>query len=291
MLAKLRPRSVYDILAAIGCFAALTTGVAYAAETIGTDDVINDSLLGEDIKQATVRGGDIALNTIATSRLTDNSLLSVDVQDGTLTAADILNGTIGASDIAANSLGGGRITDNSLKGTDIDESSLAKVGDAETLDGRSADDFSRTALGSIISYTNEGTLVEKTSVVIDAPRDGLMLVMGSASIGTLINGDTSCNPCMGVIRLRDAVNDATGTEQVATFGDGAAEASAQLATSWVFEVEAGRREFALDALTSGAPGDIFVDNPTVSVLFVPFGRSGDASVGAVTAKTARERRG
>jgi hypothetical protein len=124
MLAKLRPRSIYDILAAIGCFAALTTGVAYAAETIGSDDVINDSLLSEDIKNETLRGGDLAPGTIGSSRVADGTLVSSDVHDDALTGTDIKNGTIGSSDVAADSLGGGRITDNSLKGTDIEESSL-----------------------------------------------------------------------------------------------------------------------------------------------------------------------
>jgi hypothetical protein len=127
VLDKLRPRSVYDVLAAIGCFAALTTGVAYAADTIGSDDVINDSLLSEDIKNGTLRGGDLTPGTIGSSRVADGTLVSPDVQDETLTGADLKNGTIGASDIAANSLGGGRIADNSLKGADIDEGSLTGV--------------------------------------------------------------------------------------------------------------------------------------------------------------------
>ena len=52
------------------------------------------------------------------------------------------------------------------------------------------------------------------------------------------------DPCLGAMRLRDKDNDATGTEQVETFGDGSSEASAQLATSWVFPVEEGQQNFA-----------------------------------------------
>jgi hypothetical protein len=150
---------------------------------------------------------------------------------------------------------------------------------ADLLDGRSASDFGRAAVAVVSSYSDPGTFVERTKVVIDAPRDGLMLVMGSASIGTLIGGDTSCNPCRGAIRLRhdveDPAEDPLGFQQVETFGDGIHESSAQLATSWVFVVEAGRLTFALDAATTGAaPSSIFVDNPTVTALYVPFGPSG-----------------
>src|SRR4051794_37916677 len=65
MLSRLRPRSVYDVLAVIGCFAALTTGAAYAANTIGSGDVIDESLLSRDIANDHVRGEDILESTLA----------------------------------------------------------------------------------------------------------------------------------------------------------------------------------------------------------------------------------
>jgi hypothetical protein len=158
--------------------------------------------------------------------------------------------------------------------------SSAKVDhlNADQLDGRSASEFGRTAVAAVISYNhdaNDGAFTDRAKIDIDAPSDGLMLVTGSTSIDTLVGGATSCNPCLGAIRLRDKINDATGSEQVATFGNGSTEVSTQLATSWVFPVTAGRRTFTLDAVTTGAAADqIFVDNPTLTALFVPFGPSG-----------------
>jgi hypothetical protein len=64
MFSRLRPRSVYDVLAVIGCFAALTTGGAYAANTIGSTDVIDESLLSRDIQNDRVRGEDILESTL-----------------------------------------------------------------------------------------------------------------------------------------------------------------------------------------------------------------------------------
>jgi hypothetical protein len=117
MLARVRSRLTYaNVTATIALFVALG-GTAYAAATIGSDDVIDNSLRSEDIKNETLRGGDLATNTIGSTRIIDD----------TLTADDIKNGTIGSSDIAANSLGGGRIADNSLKAADIDEGSLTGV--------------------------------------------------------------------------------------------------------------------------------------------------------------------
>src|SRR4051794_36149100 len=64
MLSRLRPRSVYDVLAVIACFASLTTGAAYAANTIGSTDVIDESLLSRDIANDHLRGEDILESTL-----------------------------------------------------------------------------------------------------------------------------------------------------------------------------------------------------------------------------------
>jgi len=61
----------------------LTGGVAYAAETIGSGDVINESLLSEDIKNNEVKTVDIG----------NNQVLTADVRNGTLNDEDIAQGT------------------------------------------------------------------------------------------------------------------------------------------------------------------------------------------------------
>jgi hypothetical protein len=73
-------------MGALALLLVLTGGVAYAANTIGSADVINDSLQSADLK--------------------DNAAVkSVDVRDDTLPggglhSADIANGSIGAADLA-----------------------------------------------------------------------------------------------------------------------------------------------------------------------------------------------
>lgn len=65
MLSSLRPRSVYDVLAAIAFAMALAGGTAYAAATITGADVVNDSLTSSDIKNNSLYGGDIANDSIS----------------------------------------------------------------------------------------------------------------------------------------------------------------------------------------------------------------------------------
>ena len=56
---KLRPRSGYDVLSVIATCAALGTGGAYAAATIGGADVIDQSLTGQDVADKSLKGDDI----------------------------------------------------------------------------------------------------------------------------------------------------------------------------------------------------------------------------------------
>jgi hypothetical protein len=90
MLARLRSRLSYsNVTATIALVLAAGTGGAYAANTIGSDDVINDSLLGEDVKQGTLKAGDLAANTVSSSRILDETLVGQDVKNDSLTGDDI----------------------------------------------------------------------------------------------------------------------------------------------------------------------------------------------------------
>lgn len=63
MLSKLRPRLTYsNIVSSLALFLALGGGAAYAAaNTIGSDDVIDESLLSRDIKDASLTNSDLGV--------------------------------------------------------------------------------------------------------------------------------------------------------------------------------------------------------------------------------------
>jgi hypothetical protein len=62
MLRKLRPHSVYDVMAAIAFFIAVAGGSAYAAATIGASDIKNDAVLSRHIKDGEVKSSDLDPN-------------------------------------------------------------------------------------------------------------------------------------------------------------------------------------------------------------------------------------
>src|SRR4051812_15048635 len=84
MLRKLRPRSAYDVMAAIGFFIAVAGGSAYAAATIGSADIKKDAVLGGHIKNGAVKNGDLGANAVATGKVLDRSLLKQDFKAGQL---------------------------------------------------------------------------------------------------------------------------------------------------------------------------------------------------------------
>ncbi len=97
MLTKLRARLTYaNVMATLGVFIALG-GTAYAVNTIGSSDVIDDSLLSQDIKNQTVGTADLAIDSVWGSRIRDNAILSAHVVDSTLTGSDILESSLKAA--------------------------------------------------------------------------------------------------------------------------------------------------------------------------------------------------
>lgn len=123
MLEKLRPRSIYDIMAAIACLGALVGGTAYAANTIGSSDVINESLLSEDIKNETVAGHDIKPSTIGSGRIADSTIQGLDVMPNTIGSTRIVDNAVNSIDVK----------NDGLTGDDVNESSLGTVPNASAV--------------------------------------------------------------------------------------------------------------------------------------------------------------
>ena len=103
---RARPRSGYDVMAAIACFGVLAGGTAYAANTVRSTDIVDGEVQSVDIANDSIQSGDVKDNSINTFDV--HSFLGVDVVDGTLEDQDIaqatfvnFSATIGA--VAANS--------------------------------------------------------------------------------------------------------------------------------------------------------------------------------------------
>jgi hypothetical protein len=84
MLSKLRPRSVYDVLAAIAFFAVVAGGSAYAAATIGSRDIKRNAVLSRHIKNGEVKNVDLGSNSVGGGNVIDDALTGKDIVESTL---------------------------------------------------------------------------------------------------------------------------------------------------------------------------------------------------------------
>jgi hypothetical protein len=127
MLGKLSAYIRQQHLALLALFIALG-GSAYAAATINSADVVDNSLSGADVKGQKAKGK---------RKFTEGTLTGEDIRGSALPGRKAVNGSIFTEDIA----------DNTLTGADVNEGTLGTVPKAETaanadkLDGKDSADF------------------------------------------------------------------------------------------------------------------------------------------------------
>ena len=154
---RLRRPSPALVIACIALFVSMG-GVSYGFATGAID--------GREIKNGTVRNADIRNGTITTKDLRNNEVRG----------ADIRNSTIGGRDVAFNTLGG----------NDIKESTLAKVPDADNVDGVDSSAFVRKETPAFSPLTLEGgaTAVGGESAVgFDVDGSGYVHLKGTFAPG------------------------------------------------------------------------------------------------------------
>ena len=156
MLARLLAHLRGQWMGALSLFLVLSGGVAYAANTVFSSDIVNGEVKSVDIANNQVRSADVRDDTLA---------------GGGLTAADLDPGAFVPADIALtrrrwcvrdpnNAIQGIEVSDNSLTGSDVDEGSLSVAGlgcQAGLILG-----FARIRGGSSMpsTYTSSSTFVD-----------------------------------------------------------------------------------------------------------------------------------
>ncbi len=114
MLANLGSHLRSNVVAYLALVVALGGGTAYAADTIGSDDVIDESLLSEDVKNGTLTKAKVASST----------LNGTTVLDGSLSFHDLAPGTIVNSRLADGAVNSAKVANESLAAADVDEDTL-----------------------------------------------------------------------------------------------------------------------------------------------------------------------
>ncbi len=89
------------IVACAALFVALG-GVGYAAATIGSAQIKNNSIRGKDIRNSTITGKDVKNSSLTGSDIKNSSLAGRDVKNNSLTGSDVSESTLGTVPSATN---------------------------------------------------------------------------------------------------------------------------------------------------------------------------------------------
>jgi hypothetical protein len=113
---------------------ALGTGTAYAANTVGSDDIINESIQSVDLKAGGVINSDLGADAVNSAKVLDDSITSADlgtnsvgateIADDTIDSGEIIDNSLGSQDLASSSVGSAELASDSVTGTKVASESL-----------------------------------------------------------------------------------------------------------------------------------------------------------------------
>ena len=115
------------ILAAFiaGAFVASPELRAYAANTIGSSDIIDESILSQDIKNGEVKSADLGTSAVTNSKIASSAVTNSKIGSSAVTSSKIATGGVANSDIAANAVTGDKISDGTIGYADVSRALIA----------------------------------------------------------------------------------------------------------------------------------------------------------------------
>lgn len=164
-----------------GAFVASPELRAYAANSVGSADIINNSILSADIKDREVKTVDLANNAVTAAK----------IKDGEVKAAEIIMGAVDASEIAANSVDASKIVDGSVGSAEIGRDAVG----ASEIAGVS------TLLFSECKATRDGNYSPQAIIHLDCGVSGA----GSGNVAIATIQENSCFVVMYAKPLTDSV--------------------------------------------------------------------------------------
>jgi hypothetical protein len=273
MLGKLQRHFLNNVVGYVALFVALG-GTAYAANTIGSADVIDESLLSQDIKDGSLTGADI--KGTRTPAFVDGSLDTYDIRNKSLLSSDIATNTLTAGELGPNS-----VSTSELKNGSVTNAKLSP----EFINGQG-----RIANASSETLTGGFPFSTLTTVTITAPANGFVRLDGRV-LAWDNNASTHCSDCELAVRIHDVTANADSPRSFFLGGAGSHSSGIEVPVSWVFPVTAGTRSYTLDAgEVDFAGGPLSLYNPGLTAEFVPFGGTGSATSPGVSSATSSSRK-
>jgi hypothetical protein len=115
------------VVSYLALFVALGGTTAYAANTIGSDDVIDGSLQSRDIKNGKVKNVDIGRNQVTTSKIKAGNVRTSDIKAGNVFTTDIAGGAVNSAKVSNESLTSADLATDSVNATEIADNSITSA--------------------------------------------------------------------------------------------------------------------------------------------------------------------
>ena len=97
----------------------MSTGTAYAANTIGSGDIIDGSIRSVDIRNDAIKSVDILNSTLTSADVLDETLTDADLASGSVGQLEIQTDGVAATEIQDNSIDSGEVVDFQLSNQDV----------------------------------------------------------------------------------------------------------------------------------------------------------------------------
>lgn len=107
MLARFRPHSAYDVMAAIAFFVVVAGGSAYAAATIGSGDIKKNAVLSKHIKNGQVKNADLGPSSVGAGQVKDAAITNRKLAQNSVGTTKVINGSLLAQDFKPGQLPSG----------------------------------------------------------------------------------------------------------------------------------------------------------------------------------------
>ena len=117
---RFRSRVTYaNVASSLALFVAVSTGGAYAANTIGSADVIDESLQTQDLQNGQVKNLDLGADSVTFGKIQNGTITNADYANNSVSSAKIADGGVGNADLAANSVTFGKILNGTVTAADL----------------------------------------------------------------------------------------------------------------------------------------------------------------------------
>jgi len=121
-----RSLSFANVCSLLALFVALSTGGAYAANTVFSTDIVDGEVKTEDLALGAVALPQLASNAVNSARVDNGSLKGIDLEQGAVGAREIADESVTGAEIGPGAAGGTEIADGAVGANHVADGSLGQ---------------------------------------------------------------------------------------------------------------------------------------------------------------------